>query len=360
MSVTSADYPIGIIEGFYGKTWSHADRLDYADFLSTEGFSHYIYAPKADAFLRKEWRKPLPAENIDALTELSGVYREKGLAFGVGLSPYEIYLDWGTDERSNLKRSISSLNEANLDVLAILYDDMRGDVPGLAQLQSDIVSFAAELSTAKRVLMCPTYYSYDPVLERVFGKMPENYLSDLGRLMDPRVEIYWTGRKVVSGDYGVEHLEEVAALLRRKPHIWDNYPVNDSEKMSPFLHLRPVANRGAHLKKVTSGWTANPMNQPHLSKIPLRSLSTSLSGSAEADDSLEFARHAAAVCSDDIARSLKEDLVYFQDVGLKELSDQDRQMLTARYANWKGQPIADEVLAWLNGQYEFDPACLTD
>ena len=48
---------------------------------------------------------------------------------------------------------------------------MRGDIPNLANLQIDYMHQVAELSTAKRIIFCPTYYSFDPVLEKVFGAM---------------------------------------------------------------------------------------------------------------------------------------------------------------------------------------------
>lgn len=349
-------YSLGIIEGFYGKTWSHQERLGYAEFLATAGFSHYIYAPKADAHLRKDWRSPMPEGNISALKDLGEVYRAKSLQFGVGLSPYEIYIDYGPQEKEHLKQSISALNEADIDILAILYDDMRGDVPGLAQLQADIVTEAAAMSTAKRVLMCPTYYSYDPVLERVFGTMPKNYLSDLGRALDPAVEIFWTGRKVVSPDYSVQHLQEVAELLRRKPHMWDNYPVNDSERMSPFLHLKPVENRPAILTEYTSGWTANPMNQPFLSRLPLQSLRQSLLGKGPC----AFEQIANDLCPTEIAEALAADWPTFHESGLNGIDEATKRSLIEKYNVWQGSPFADEVIAYLQGVYEFDPACLTD
>ena len=50
--------------------------------------------------------------------------------FGVGLSPYEIYL--GFDERSAksaLARKLAWLDDIGVTDLAILFDDMRGDLP---------------------------------------------------------------------------------------------------------------------------------------------------------------------------------------------------------------------------------------
>ncbi|MFM7489859.1 MAG: beta-N-acetylglucosaminidase domain-containing protein, partial [Actinomycetota bacterium] len=37
----------GVIEGFYGPPWSHADRLATIDLLAENGGNWYVWAPKA-------------------------------------------------------------------------------------------------------------------------------------------------------------------------------------------------------------------------------------------------------------------------------------------------------------------------
>jgi hypothetical protein len=68
-----SDTPIkaGVIEGFFGKPWDWPGRLSSAGFLRDCGYQFYIYAPKADPFLRRRWREPLPAETLQHLRELS-------------------------------------------------------------------------------------------------------------------------------------------------------------------------------------------------------------------------------------------------------------------------------------------------
>jgi len=110
-------------------------------------------------------------------------------------------------------------------------------VSGLAETQAEVFKRIADLSTARRFILCPTYYTFDPILEKVFGTMPEGYWDVLGKEIDPAVDFFWTGPKVCSTEYPESHLKDVMERLGRKPFIWDNYPVNDSEKRSKFQCL---------------------------------------------------------------------------------------------------------------------------
>ena len=47
---------LGVIEGFFGRPWPHRERLAAVAFLAKAGYDFYLYAPKADARLRRHWR----------------------------------------------------------------------------------------------------------------------------------------------------------------------------------------------------------------------------------------------------------------------------------------------------------------
>ena len=111
--------PLGVIEGYYGKPWSWAMREDQARFLAPHGYGSYIYAPKADPFLRRRWREDHPAEEADRLAKMAGVCGELGMGFGVGLSPYEAYRDFGEETRAALARKIACFDAAGCTELAI-------------------------------------------------------------------------------------------------------------------------------------------------------------------------------------------------------------------------------------------------
>jgi hyaluronoglucosaminidase len=339
----------GIIEGFFGRPWSWQTRQDYAGFLSQNNYQFYIYAPKADRYLRRQWAEPWPDIEYAHLQQLGQVYQQAQVAWGIGITPFEIHLNFDADTIAILDAKIRSIDALQPDILAILFDDMRGDFDRLAQIQADVTHRIMEQSNASLFIMCPTYYSSDLVLDRVFGDRPSNYLETLGQFLDPAVQIFWTGENVCSRHYSIEHLQDITTRLGRKPFIWDNYPVNDGAKLCKFLNLRPFGESAAHMEAWTAGQAINPMNQAYLSQIPLRALKAGASLYSAARD----------LCGEVFAEYLVADVALFQDEGLDLLSGRRLDLSIDRYAGFQ-TPYSDELVGWLQGEYPFDPACLTD
>jgi hyaluronoglucosaminidase len=342
----------GIVEGFFGRAWSWNARRDYAQFLASHDCNTYVYAPKSDAGLRKQWQLPFPRQHLEALGALCAHYGSHGLDFGIGLSPYELYLDFSPGNRELLKGKVDQINAIDPDTLCILFDDMMGDLQQLAAIQLAIVDFITTHSSARRFVVCPTYYSYDPLLVRYFGAQPDHYLEDLGRGLDSTIEIFWTGPKVISTEYPRAHLCEVAGKLGRKPLLWDNYPVNDAKRLTSFLHLKPP-NRSIELKELTSGHLANPMNEAYLSQLPLLALASLYAGKPAS-----FADTCNELCPPALSQALQQDVAKFQTIGLDALDPASKNELLRKYEGFK-HPMAEEVCAWLQGEFTFDPACLT-
>lgn len=348
----------GVIEGFFGIPWSWNARRDYAGFLAREGFSSYIYAPKADAFLRKLWHQSWPQEQLDQLITLSRIYQASSVDFGIGLSPFELYLDFSDSRKQQLARKLDEINAIAPTILCLLFDDMTGSLNKLASRQLEIMAFVTTHSTAKRFMLCPTYYSSDPRLAKLFGSPPQQYLQELGQGLDGSIDMFWTGPQIISTHYPAEHLQQVSEQMRRKPVLWDNYPVNDAAKLTNFLHLQAFSGRDAQLQDLCAGHFSNPMNQAYLSQLPLYSLPRLYTDTIK-DNAARLDQACKALCPPELASALQQDAGLFQQQGLEAMSPQVKTRLIDKYTRLQPHPMAAEVVLWLQGVYAFDPNCLT-
>lgn len=343
------DTELGIIEGFYGKPWTWEERAEVARYLAPHGYRFYLYAPKADPFLRRRWQEPYPDEMAERLAGLADSCAEAGVRFGVGLSPYEIFRGFDAAAKEALAAKLALFDQAGVRDLAILFDDMRGDTPELADRQVEVVEWAAARTRADRLLVCPSYYSDDPVLDRAFGRRPDGYVERLGERLDPAIQVFWTGEEVCSREITPGHLERVAGQLRRKPFLWDNYPVNDGPRMSQYLHVRAFTGRPASLAGHVAAHGINPALQPTLSLIPALTLPECYrlgDGYAYGE---AFRAAAMAVLGADLGTRLWEDVLIVQNVGLDRLGDKEA-FLRERYSA-DDHPGAREIIAWLDGAY---------
>lgn len=353
-----SDFLCGIVEGFYGRTWPWPVRRALVEFLGQERLDTYIYAPKADRRLRREWREPHAAEEFEELLALGAHCRAHGVRFGVGFSPWGLQDAYGAADRDALRRKLRALEALQCDVFCILFDDMPGAIADLAERQCEIVSDILAECTAQRVLVCPTYYSFDPLLEKVFGAMPERYLETLGAGLDARVDVFWTGAQVLSTEYTRADIDAVVQRLGRAPVLWDNYPVNDGARISRFLHLLPVRGRPWQLSQWCRGHLANPMNQAWLSQLPLASLAANYHLRDAYDADAFWRTEPARWFGEPLAALLHRDVELFQHAGLDAIEPERRVQLADEYRRIE-HPAAAELVDWLGEGYRFDPECLT-
>jgi hyaluronoglucosaminidase len=339
---------LGIIEGYFGRTWQWADRRAVVDCLAPAGYQFFHYAPKIDVHLRRDWQQLHSPETTAEMANFAAHCRVQSVRFGVGLTPYGAHLDFNAETRAALKAKLAHLDAIGLDDLAVLFDDMRGDFDDLAQRQAEIVAFCLDHSKAERFFMCPSYYSNDPVLDRVFGKRPDRYLETLGKLIDPKVAIYWTGEEVCSPEYSCGHLSDISEQLGRKLALWDNYPVNDGPRMSQYLHLRGFTGRPANIGRYVSHHAINPASQPILGCIPALTLPMSYQRGDDYRYGAAFMETAVQVCGPTLAAALQSNLLTLQQTGLDRMESTEK--LKEKYAAFD-HPAAREVVDWLNGGY---------
>ncbi len=342
---------LGLIEGFYGTPWGFEARADTIARLAPQGYGFYIYAPKSDAFLRRRWSDAHPDEMAQDLRQLSAGLPRDRVSASESVSVRSSFTGISIDMAVTpvLRHKIELLDDIGIDDLAILFDDMRGDLPALARAQVDVIDFAAAHTEATRIIVAPTYYADDPKLDRLYGQRPENYLQDLGRMLDPAVEVFWTGPEVCSREFTPGHLARVGEQLHRKPFVWDNYPVNDGPRMSQHLHLRAFTGRPAAIGGHVAGHAVNPASQPTLSLIPALTLAASYTLGRSYDYRRAFEHAATEVLGPELAARVAADLYLLADRGLDNLGD-DTALLRARYEEFD-HPAAREIVAWLDGTW---------
>jgi hypothetical protein len=339
---------LGIVEGFYGKPWTWGEREGNVTFLGRRGYGFFIYAPKADPFLRRRWQEEYPAHLADRLAHLAAHCKSAGVRFGIGITPFETY-DLNDGSRDAFSRKLEFFGQIGVEDLGILFDDMRGDVPDLASRQVAIVDWVRGNTNSARIVVCPSYYSDDPILDRVFGARPERYVEDLGAQLPAEVEVFWTGEEVISRQYSPGHLERVGRQLKRKPILWDNYPVNDGHRMSQYLHLRGFTGRPSSIADHISAHAINPAVQPTLSRVAALTLVESYREGDRYSYGDAFRRAAVEVLGAELGRLVREDLLTLQDVGLDRLGDKEK-LLRERYSDID-HPAAREIVGWLDGDY---------
>ena len=342
-------FRLGIIEGFFGKPWTWDERRAVVTILAPYGYEFYHYAPKGDPFLRRRWTEPHPQDEANEIKSFAKFCHDLGVKFGIGLSPFEAFNNFDATLRAAFCSRVNDLVALNIDELGIFFDDMHVDLPDLAARQIEITHLAREIAPQLRLNITPSFYSDDPVLERVFGTCPPNYLADLGVGLHPDIDVYWTGEEVCAREISPGHLIKISTLLKRKPLIWDNYPVNDGPRMSQYLHLRGFTGRPASNAAYLAGHAINPASQAILSCIPAMTLAKSYQLGDNYCYSAEGFAAAQIIVGEELAIMLRNDLLSFQDLGLSKLEAR-LETLRARYEEIDHDG-AREVVAWLSGHY---------
>lgn len=342
---------LGIIEGFYGPLWSWQERRALVSTLAPYGYRFYWYAPKADRFLRRDWARAHPAHEAEQLASFARWCDQQGVEFGVGLSPWEIFNRFDDSARQTLGRRLDELAALGVRRLAILFDDMNSGTSELAARQAEIMAWVQQRGQFDQLAMCPSYYSDDPVLDRVFGARPEQYLEQLGQALGPEVDVFWTGEEVCSREISAGHIRRVARQLGRPPLLWDNYPVNDGDRMSRHLHLRAFTGRPAALSGLIRGHAINPALQSRLTTVPALTLAMAYQQGEDYCYGQAFLQAATDLLGRPLALKLQADLLSLQDAGLHRLSPERMAQLRSCYEG-EADPAAAEILGWLSGTYQ--------
>lgn len=344
----------GIVEGFFGPQWPEADRKSYAEFLARAGGDFYIYAPKQDPYLRKKWREEWSEDYIQKLRTYAHVFHTHNIEFGVGFSPFGLGTTLTSEDKAHLSEKLSILHDLGIDILGLFFDDMP-ITDNLAETQIETLKIVQK-SFKNQIVFCPSFYTPDPILDKVFGQRPANYLEKIADGVPLNVSIAWTGPKVISPEIPAEHLQEVTALLKRKPFIWENLFANDGPKNCKLLKLRPFTGRDSETAEWSEAFGFNMMNQPQLSKITYLASVFTLNGE---EPSVALEHSLEELVSDGFKTFILKNKETLLTKGLDNFSQDEKASLLSELKLFPDAG-AKEIIDWLEGQYNVGTECLTD
>jgi hyaluronoglucosaminidase len=262
----------GVIEGFYGKPWSHQQRKKGITYFADLNMNHFMLAPKDDPWQRFDWRVPFKDQFLDQIAELNAHSIANGIQMSVSLSPGLTIVYSDPNDAEAILVRYKQLYAVGIRHFGLLVDD----IPWELQHPDDIKKFGniadahayyantlhselQKMAEDSRLTVCPLVYR---------GRGSEPYIVALGNALHSDIDLMWTGRQICS-----EYLDTVDAIAfkdftSKKPFYWDNYPVNDAE-MTEELHVGPITGRQPDLGSHSVGLLANPMDRFELSLIAI-------------------------------------------------------------------------------------------
>ncbi len=278
----------GVIEGFYGRAWTPAQRVEMLDWIAAAGMNVLVYAPKDDIKLRARWRETYNAAEAAELQELVDAAAARGVRLMVAIAPcLEVDYADAADLKA-LHRRLDQLLDLGITQVALLFDDIPATMS--AADQAAFGSFARaqchfanssfrhmrQRAPEAGMLFCPTEYCGAFAGHDVPGS---RYLKELGETLDPAIGVFWTGPDIVSASLPLDSLREVGQVLRRKPVIWENFHANDYDLRR--VHAGPLGGRDPALLDLVDGLITNPNNEFEANYVPVATTGAFVRGAAD-------------------------------------------------------------------------------
>jgi hypothetical protein len=272
------DFLCGVIEGFYGRSWTMQQRLELFSWMQAWGMNTYMYGPKDDLKMRAAWRELYDENELNDLKALLKACQEKNIAFVYTIAPgLDIHYADSNDLQVLIKK-IDQLVSEGVKHICILFDDIphhmnkedKKRFGSFAKAQAYVSNALLEHTrqhTDGLFLFCPTDYC---------GRMAKpsvsesTYLQELGEHLHEDIGVFWTGPEIVSEEISAESIQKLQRVLKRKPVIWENLHANDYDIRR--VYLGPFASRPLELRHEVKGVLSNPNNEFEANFVPLRTL----------------------------------------------------------------------------------------
>lgn len=285
----------GVIEGFYGPPYEHAERLQILAFLAEQGLDTYVYAPKQDPYHRDEWRTLYPAGEAADLTALIARGNALGVRVVLTLAPSADY-DGSPGDQDALRAKLDQLISFGARDVCVLFDDVASGSPAadpavqVAALQLAYDHVREQLPSATVCFIGPYYFGTaeqlatgnTPPFAFAYEHTSDEYYAAYREL--PRdMPILWTGRHVIPRELTGDEVRAMRGFVDRPLLVWDNLPVNDV-LLAGDVFLGPWQRPGSDLSREADGVVLNLMTSPRASLVMVGAAAHAMRAGLEPDD----------------------------------------------------------------------------
>lgn len=288
-TANAADFEI---KGIKGLWWEGIEKYELAlPWLAEHDLNFLMLCYSSFPASGMDWRAEYSPEELARFRALTAKGKELGVDVclswnpGIWSKPPIVYSDPKDLEISFDK--VKTMHAMGIRWFALCLDDINQELQPadkerfgtLAAAQSYYVNRLWDqmksLNPRPKLIFCPSAYTTGEMRKHM------EYTLAVGRDINREVLMFWTGPEVCSPSISAEDANLVAKWLRRKPFVWDNYPVNDMFPWRPLVS--PVKARSTDLGSAVSGFISNPMKQWHASRIPLATIAAYLNSPAGYD-----------------------------------------------------------------------------
>jgi hypothetical protein len=270
----------GVLEGFYGQPWTWQQRQAMVDWMSLHGDNLFVIAPKDDALLRKDWRRPLPEDYLDDLSLLQRRAKARGVALAWTLSPLGVKLRDPAELASALAkyRQVLSLGVRKL---VIAFDDTEPRPRQIDFANGVLRALAPQFPDLEMTFIPAVYWS-------TADQAP--YFALIASELDSRFLVGWTGPGIISETITAQEGRRFREYVRHKLVLGDNYPVQDRLLDSGPLYLGPLLGRDAGLTDSQEAFVSNATPLMDASKVPLQTAADFARDPAHYDPEISWKR----------------------------------------------------------------------
>jgi len=221
----------GYIEGYYGKLLTWNERIELLDVLYKNNMNFYFYCPKEDINHRLKWKEQYSIKWLKNFSKFNRYASEKNIKVIAGISPgldfnFKSYVEGNKEELNLLIKKFNTFLSHGVAHVAILFDDIPNEFKFFVKNKAEgeihgriINETIKELSSP--IFAVPRIYSDELNIEN------KNYLNDFFKTVNKNVQVFFTGKHIVSKTFNSNHQIIIKKIKENKIINWDNYYAND-------------------------------------------------------------------------------------------------------------------------------------